>query len=317
MSEKYDVTIKAPKGEEKRDFISLTGVKSKLDGVIKALDELREGYEAQAHNAYLASFKIEIEIPLNFHPKIIGRNGENVTKLRDEHNVNIQFPNRPGRKEYQNQNRENTSSECITITGYKDKVEECANALQKICDELQQHVSKGVEIDQTVHSRIIGGRGRGIRKLMNEHDVEIKFPRSSESDPNIVTVTGSSENVDIAIDALTNLEEEFMQEGGREEEVIDSQYKPRIAAQSAMQAIYDREDNKKDRRPAKNTKNAAQGDGKQQVKQVNIDIGANQGAAAQPKKNMKAGSGESFPSLANGNSNEGAKNIGAWGAGRF
>jgi len=71
-------------------------------------------------------------------------------------------------------------------------------------------VKEEVRIDARVHSRLIGARGRNIRKIMEQFNVDIKFPRSTDPDPDIVTVIGAEENVLDAKDHLLNLEEEYV-----------------------------------------------------------------------------------------------------------
>jgi predicted PilT family ATPase len=39
----------------------------------------------------LRSYKLEVNIDPKFHPKIIGRRGAVVTKIRQDHDVHIQF----------------------------------------------------------------------------------------------------------------------------------------------------------------------------------------------------------------------------------
>lgn len=67
-----------------------------------------------------------------------------------------------------------------------------------------------VHINAAVHSRLIGSKGRNIRKIMEEFKVDIKFPRKTDPDPNIVTIVGTEENVADAKDRLLNLEEEYV-----------------------------------------------------------------------------------------------------------
>lgn len=67
-----------------------------------------------------------------------------------------------------------------------------------------------VYINAAVHSRLIGSKGRNIRKIMDEFKVDIKFPRKTDPDPNIVTIVGTEENVADAKDRLLNLEEEYV-----------------------------------------------------------------------------------------------------------
>lgn len=67
-----------------------------------------------------------------------------------------------------------------------------------------------VHINAAVHSRLIGSKGRNIRKIMDEFKVDIKFPRKTDPDPNVVTIVGTEENVADAKDRLLNLEEEYV-----------------------------------------------------------------------------------------------------------
>lgn len=76
---------------------------------------------------------------------------------------------------------------------------------------LQNRLTKEeVHINAAVHSRLIGSKGRNIRKIMDEYKVDIKFPRKTDPDPNIVTIKGAEENITQAKDHLLNLEEEYV-----------------------------------------------------------------------------------------------------------
>lgn len=61
----------------------------------------------------------------------------------------------------------------ITITGYEHKAIAARDAIQAIVDELEEMVSENVNLDSRVHARIIGARGKGIRKIMDEFKVRI------------------------------------------------------------------------------------------------------------------------------------------------
>lgn len=98
----------------------------------------------------------------------------------------------------------------ITITGYEENVHRAKEDILKIVSELNDMVKEEVSIDSRVHSRLIGSRGRNIKKIMDEFKVDIKFPRNEDSDPNLVTITGNEENVAEAKDHLLNLEEEYV-----------------------------------------------------------------------------------------------------------
>lgn len=67
-----------------------------------------------------------------------------------------------------------------------------------------------VSIDSRIHSRIIGTRGRNILKIMDDYKVDIRFPRSSDPDPNLVVIQGAEDDVLDAKDVLLNMEEEYV-----------------------------------------------------------------------------------------------------------
>ena len=60
-----------------------------------------------------------------YHPKIIGRKGAVITKIRRQHNVNIQFPNKGAAEQ-----------DLIVITGYHDKAKQAEEDIMQIVREL-------------------------------------------------------------------------------------------------------------------------------------------------------------------------------------
>jgi hypothetical protein len=73
---------------------------------------------------------------------------------------------------------------------------------------------------------IIGRRGIGIRKIMQDYKVDIKLPREGDPDPDQVTIVGNSEdNVLDCKDHLLNMAEEFEQEA-MDKEALDQYLKP-------------------------------------------------------------------------------------------
>ena len=62
----------------------------------------------------------------------------------------------------------------ITISGYEKNTEEARDAIMKIVSELEERVKEEVEIDSRVHARLIGQRGKSIRKVMEKFAVDIR-----------------------------------------------------------------------------------------------------------------------------------------------
>ncbi|KAE8294395.1 Vigilin High density lipoprotein-binding protein [Larimichthys crocea] len=199
MMDEFEVNIQVPAPDQQSDKIAITGLANHLDRAKEGLLERVKELQAEQEDRALRSFKLTITVDPKYHPKIIGRKGAIITNIRTEHDVNIQFPEK---------NDENQDQ--ITITGYEHKAIAARDAIQAIVDELEEMISEDITLDSRVHARIIGARGKGIRKIMDEFKVDLRFPQSGASDPNLVTVTGRPELVDEAIDHLLNLEEEYM-----------------------------------------------------------------------------------------------------------
>ena len=73
----------------------------------------------------MRSFTLEVTVDPKYHPKIIGRKGAVIGKIRSRHEVNIQFPAR---------NQEN--QELIKIQGYQAKAEAARDEILAIVKEL-------------------------------------------------------------------------------------------------------------------------------------------------------------------------------------
>lgn len=199
MMDEFEVNIQVPAPEQQSDKIAITGLANHLDRAKEGLLERVRELQAEQEDRALRNFKLTITVDPKYHPKIIGRKGAIITNIRTEHDVNIQFPEK---------NDENQDQ--ITITGYEHKAIAARDAIQAIVDELEEMITESITLDSRVHARIIGARGKGIRKIMDEFKVDLRFPQSGAQDPNVVTVIGRPELVDEAIDHLLNLEEEYM-----------------------------------------------------------------------------------------------------------
>ncbi|KAK9882658.1 hypothetical protein WA026_022525 [Henosepilachna vigintioctopunctata] len=201
LMDRYDVHIVLSPPELKEDIIKITGAPINVEDAKEALLERVKELEADRKDRELRSFALKIEVNPDYHPKIIGKAGAVITKIRKDHDVQINFPRRGDPDEH-----------IITITGYEQNTEAASDAIMKIVHQLNDIYKEEVHIDSRIHSRLIGARGRSIRKIMDDYRVEIKFPRNDDADPNLVVISGEEDNVIEARDHLLNLEEEFLQD---------------------------------------------------------------------------------------------------------
>jgi hypothetical protein len=100
----------------------------------------------------------------------------------------------------------------ITITGYEENTKKARDEIMSIVQEFESMTKEEVKIDAGTHAMIIGRRGLGIRKIMQDFKVEIKMPREGDADPDMVVIMGTEEACLDCKDHLLNLQEEFLQE---------------------------------------------------------------------------------------------------------
>ncbi|KAG8140818.1 hypothetical protein E2320_003488 [Naja naja] len=153
---KPPVTISVPQPEQQSDIIIITGCLNVERAKAGLLDRVRE-LQAEQEDRALRGFKLTVSVEPKYHPKIIGKKGAVISQIRKDHDVTVQFPDKG--EEHQ---------ELITITGYEKNTEAARDAILKIVADLEEMVSEDVRLDHRVHARIIGGRGKAIRKLMEE-----------------------------------------------------------------------------------------------------------------------------------------------------
>ena len=204
----HDVNIKVPSSEEKSSTIIVTGAPANVQSAKLALEGRVAELEGEKVEKELKSYEITIQVNPEYHPKIIGRRGAVITELRQKYDVNIQLPKRETGRD----------DSTITITGYEQKVNDARAAILAIVNEFESQIKEEVHINHRVHSMIIGRRGAGIKKIMQDYQVDIKMPRETDPDPNLVLIMGQNEdNVLDCKDHLLNCAEEY------EQEVIDKE----------------------------------------------------------------------------------------------
>merc|ERR1711892_331557 len=104
MMNKFDVNIRVPAQDANSDIILISGVPTNVDAAKIGLAEKVTELEAEKEVKKQKSFEVKVEVNPEYHPKIIGRGGEVIKKLREDFDVQIQLPK-----------KEADNSEVITI----------------------------------------------------------------------------------------------------------------------------------------------------------------------------------------------------------
>lgn len=149
----------------------------------------------------------------------MGSKGYRVQEITREFDVGIKFPDRPPAEDQTQENGEapvvngetNGAKDTIIITG---KEENCLRAKEAL--EALVPVTEEMAVPFDFHRFIIGQRGKDVRKMMEDYDVNISIP-PAEDQSNVVKITGPAANVHRAQAAM---EERVKQlEGEREDRV--------------------------------------------------------------------------------------------------
>jgi len=196
LMERYDFNIVLSPADQKLDIIKISGTPACVEQATAAVEEQCKELEAERQDRILKSFGLKIEVNPEYHAKITGQKGAVISKIRSDHGVRINFTKKGDPDEH-----------IIIISGYEQNTLAARDGIMKIVNDLNDMVKEEVRIDARVYSRLIGTRGRNIRKIMEQFSVDIKFPRSTDPDPDIVTVIGAEENVLDAKEHLLNLED--------------------------------------------------------------------------------------------------------------
>lgn len=193
----FDVYVWIPKNSESEE-ITVTGQAENVEEALSKIHEMVSTFEAQAEDRKLRSFQLVVDVPAEYHQRVIGPRGATVNALKNKHDVQISLP------------RPEDKSDQITIQGYEAAARACAAEIDEIVEEIRSMFTQEVTVNAGFLPRLIGQRGKNLKKLMDDFGVEIRFPRDV-SDSNIVIVAGKSEDaVYDCIDHIKADEEDYL-----------------------------------------------------------------------------------------------------------
>lgn len=118
IREKFpQVQISFPEAGKKSDIVTLRGPKEDVDKCYTFLKKM-------ATDIVASNYRVEVPILKRFHGNIIGRNGANIKKIKEETNTIIEIP------------AESNDSDVIIIIGYKEKCYKAKEMIIGIQSEL-------------------------------------------------------------------------------------------------------------------------------------------------------------------------------------
>lgn len=179
--------------------VSLRGPQDSVDTLLHSLVAF---IEQEKQDELERGFTLSFDYPQKFANHLIGRRGENINRLREEFDVDIQLD----------------EGKC-KIQGPEAKANACKKHILDMAKKLEDEATHHLNIPAQYHRDLIGAAGSQINRLQDRYMVRINFPRNKQVDddasnagdrrndqqPNEVIVKGPSKGADACRDELLSL----------------------------------------------------------------------------------------------------------------
>ncbi|WBW75025.1 KH domain RNA binding protein, vigilin [Schizosaccharomyces osmophilus] len=181
----------------------------RIQGIKKNVEETKSRIEAQVQ-ALMDDTIIRVTIPNEFHRQLIGASGKYVKRLEEKFTVRVRFPREDDLSATGGEATKPSSADEIVIRGSKKAV---ASAKQELIElyEYEKSIaySEAIEIPSKAASRIVGRNGATVEKIRAQHDVKIDIGDERSEGAINVSVRGSKENVQGAIQEIKVIADEI------------------------------------------------------------------------------------------------------------
>lgn len=206
LMDKHNVNIRVPPSTDKSDIIVVTGTSTCVESARQALQDKLKRLEEEKADREARSFQINFQVDPTYHSKIIGKGGSVISNIRSKFDVQIQVPE-------PNKANNQRPLDVITIIGYEENANKAKEHILKLVQEFKDLITEEITIDSRMHSRLIGTKGKNIRRIMDQFKVDIRFPKTQNGEnPDTVTLIGLKENVDECKEHLFELAENYVSE---------------------------------------------------------------------------------------------------------
>lgn len=140
----------------------------------KILAFLEQEEQDEKERSHTTSF----DFPAKFANFLIGKRGENINRLREEFDVDIQV-----------------SDGKVELKGPPAKCNACKASILKSAAKWEDETTHVLKIKQQYHRDLIGAKGSQVNRLQDRYSVHINFPRSQQAnDDDAASVAGSVRN---------------------------------------------------------------------------------------------------------------------------
>lgn len=162
-------TAPADVGPRTDDSVVVRGAPAAVERVVARLQQLAADAE---QDSIENSFVDELHVPGVYVPRLIGRGGAAVAKLRDELGVRVDFPDAD--------DKARAKTVPIVLTGRKECVAEAKARLNAQVQRLADETTVRLRVPSDMHGALIGPGGKYVSRLQDKYGVRILFPRGDD-----------------------------------------------------------------------------------------------------------------------------------------
>ncbi|CAM1304348.1 HDLBP (predicted), partial [Pycnogonum litorale] len=164
----------------------------------------------------------ELHIDPKYHRHIIGKNGSNVNRIKNETGVQINIPSDSAR------------SSMVRIEGSPGGVEHAKNDLIELVTKMENERNRDILIEHRFHKSIIGAKGEVIKDIRDKfNQVNVTFPEPGiKSD--VVSIRGPKQDVDQCHKYLQQLNKEYIENNYQVEVPIFKQFHKNIIGKGGV-----------------------------------------------------------------------------------
>lgn len=140
----------------------------------KVLAFIEQEEKDELERGYTTSF----EFPQKYANVLIGKGGENIRKLREEYDVDIQV-----------------NDGKVELKGPQAKANACKAHIESLARRLADEATHTLKIKPQYHRDLIGAKGSTVNRLQDRYNVRINFPRSAGKNDDETGDNASQRNV--------------------------------------------------------------------------------------------------------------------------
>ncbi|KAG9973569.1 hypothetical protein KCU78_g23120, partial [Aureobasidium melanogenum] len=181
--------------------LSVRGPSDRADTLVESLLAF---IEQEKQDELERGFTLTFDFPQKFANILIGKKGENIRKLREEFDVDIQV-----------------NDGKVELKGPQAKANACKAHILALGKKLEDEATHVIKVKPQYHKDLIGTKGSMVNRLQDRYNVRINFPRSNNTEdddaaegetsrksnqaPDEVVIKGPKRGADEAREELLNL----------------------------------------------------------------------------------------------------------------